>query len=301
MDETIGLIMNKKYFIVILLLFTIVFSIFSSELKYGLINGNNVNIRLEANIKSSVITKLIVGELVTVIEKSNELYRIGKDEYNWFKIKTKKGITGWIYGKYLTLIKEKPKSYSFYKKIIWNNLKKEAGRDSLSNVKIKFDKGRGLIYCSFIITDYCGDKCDGAGAIGLNYILKIDGDHLNLIFVTSSNNEIILYKDYIINKFSNYRLEVYDTSQNRKKDIRDLWSKRLQGIKKSNDSVCKLTYSFSIRKYEKENSLKFGSGSFIRFDKSNMLFTLFVKKNKNSSIIKSIIYKFNNGKFLEEE
>jgi hypothetical protein len=59
----------------------------------GTANVASLNVRSQANTTSDIVVKLVKGESVTVLSKSGE----------WYKIKTSKGKTGWVLGKYLTV------------------------------------------------------------------------------------------------------------------------------------------------------------------------------------------------------
>ncbi len=64
----------------------------TTKVKKGVINASILNIRQKANITSDVAGKLVKGETIQIVSKSNE----------WYKIKTSKGIEGWVHSKYVT-------------------------------------------------------------------------------------------------------------------------------------------------------------------------------------------------------
>lgn len=59
----------------------------------GTINTLILNVRSQANTTSSILAKAAKGEIVTIITKGAE----------WHKIKTTKGITGYVLAKYVTM------------------------------------------------------------------------------------------------------------------------------------------------------------------------------------------------------
>ena len=65
------------------------------------INSNNVNFRRDANLASQILGQLNSGDQVDVITKGDKKEKIGKWENYWYKIKTKKGIEGWIFGQFI--------------------------------------------------------------------------------------------------------------------------------------------------------------------------------------------------------
>lgn len=67
--------------------------IFAEGLGAGKVTGNYVNVRTEGNLSGSVITQVSKDEIVTVLEKQGD----------WYKVKLSNGREGWIYGKYLSI------------------------------------------------------------------------------------------------------------------------------------------------------------------------------------------------------
>ena len=59
----------------------------------GTINASILNVRSQANTTSSIVAKVVKGESVTIVTKGAE----------WHKIKTSKGITGYVLGKYVSI------------------------------------------------------------------------------------------------------------------------------------------------------------------------------------------------------
>ncbi|MCX8132171.1 MAG: SH3 domain-containing protein [Clostridia bacterium] len=57
----------------------------------GKVTASALNIRENANTTSKVVGKLTKDEVVTVLSKNGE----------WYKIKNSKGVTGWVLGKYI--------------------------------------------------------------------------------------------------------------------------------------------------------------------------------------------------------
>ncbi len=65
-----------------------------SSRKY-VINGNKVNIRAQPNTRAKVTIQLNTGDIVEVLDTS------GRGSNIWYKIKTSKGNTGWVFGEYI--------------------------------------------------------------------------------------------------------------------------------------------------------------------------------------------------------
>ncbi|MDP4095031.1 MAG: SH3 domain-containing protein [Bacillota bacterium] len=61
--------------------------------KTAVVNASALNVRATPDTTAAILAKALKGETVTVISNSGD----------WTKIKTSKGITGWVLGQYLTL------------------------------------------------------------------------------------------------------------------------------------------------------------------------------------------------------
>lgn len=59
----------------------------------GTVTASALNVRSQANTTSSVVAKVYKGESLTIISKGAE----------WYKIKTSKGTTGYVLGKYVSI------------------------------------------------------------------------------------------------------------------------------------------------------------------------------------------------------
>lgn len=59
----------------------------------GTITASILNVRAQANTTSSIVAKVVKGESVTIVTKGTE----------WHKIKTSKGVMGYVLGKYVSI------------------------------------------------------------------------------------------------------------------------------------------------------------------------------------------------------
>jgi peptidoglycan hydrolase CwlO-like protein len=57
----------------------------------GVVNASSLNVRSQANTTSSVVAGVVKNEVVTIVSKSGD----------WYKIKTSKGVTGFVLGKFI--------------------------------------------------------------------------------------------------------------------------------------------------------------------------------------------------------
>src|SRR5687767_8174403 len=70
----------------------------------GLIIGNAVRIRSDANIKSKEVSKVYNMREVDILEESDKWDALGKEDmcsrYKWVKVKWHPDSVGWVYGQY---------------------------------------------------------------------------------------------------------------------------------------------------------------------------------------------------------
>ncbi len=71
----------------------------------ALIITPNTAMRIDPLIFSSRISLLKKGEVVEILDRSTEEKNIGKSRHYWYKVKLSNGVTGWIYGVNITILK----------------------------------------------------------------------------------------------------------------------------------------------------------------------------------------------------
>lgn len=81
----------------------------------GLVVGEGVRLRSEANLESEIVEKLSTGDIVRMLEVSKKRVAIGSGEdfcikngYFWYRVQTVNNNQGWIYGKFLYSILKDP-------------------------------------------------------------------------------------------------------------------------------------------------------------------------------------------------
>lgn len=74
-----------------------------SDNTLGIITRGSTAMRIDPMIFSGIITQLPKGESVEVLEKSREKNYVGKSSDYWYKIKSKSGISGWVFGQNIAL------------------------------------------------------------------------------------------------------------------------------------------------------------------------------------------------------
>ncbi len=73
--------------------------------KKGIISGERVRLRSKPQVlRKNVITTLNYGEKVIIITKSSEKKEIENEKYYWYKVELMDNTSGWIFGKYITLL-----------------------------------------------------------------------------------------------------------------------------------------------------------------------------------------------------
>nr|WP_155243383.1 SH3 domain-containing protein [Leptospira noguchii] len=75
---------------------------------YGFVRGSTVNVRSDAKLASDKVGLLKKGEVVNIESVSQAKEDIQNDSAYWYKIKSKSGLSGWVYGKFLMLYDHSP-------------------------------------------------------------------------------------------------------------------------------------------------------------------------------------------------
>jgi hypothetical protein len=97
--------MNKKIIFITSITFLFIINSFTTpKIIYsniGVILGDIVNIRIAPSITSQVIGSVKENDFVKIIERTNIKETIGQFNDKWLKIKTEKGIIGFIFGAFI--------------------------------------------------------------------------------------------------------------------------------------------------------------------------------------------------------
>lgn len=70
---------------------------------------DGLKVRLSPGIQSPEIGRLKKNESLTLFRRSASSIKVGKLNAHWYHVKTDAGLTGWVYGAYLTI--ERPSDY----------------------------------------------------------------------------------------------------------------------------------------------------------------------------------------------
>ena len=75
------------------------------EDQYGIINTSGAQMRIDPMVFAGTVDELNHGDAVIIIERSKEKTWVGKIQDYWYHVKTKDGLTGWVFGQNLKIKK----------------------------------------------------------------------------------------------------------------------------------------------------------------------------------------------------
>ena len=67
----------------------------------GIVVGTRVNVRKRASTKSKIVGVVYEGDQVSILKRNDKKVKISKYYDRWVKVKTPKGVTGYLYGAFL--------------------------------------------------------------------------------------------------------------------------------------------------------------------------------------------------------
>ena len=73
------------------------------DIRKGKINDTKVRLRTEPNLNCETLLLLDKDFQVQILERSINMFTIDNEDWYWYRIETKSGKTGWVYGKYLDI------------------------------------------------------------------------------------------------------------------------------------------------------------------------------------------------------
>ncbi|PKL36172.1 MAG: hypothetical protein CVV44_18310 [Spirochaetae bacterium HGW-Spirochaetae-1] len=71
----------------------------------AIITSHNTSVRIEPYVFSARVTLLSKGDTADLLDKSAEKTWIGKDCNYWYRVRLKDGMTGWVFGSTLKILK----------------------------------------------------------------------------------------------------------------------------------------------------------------------------------------------------
>lgn len=75
------------------------------EEQYGVVSASGTQMRIDPMVFAGIVGELNQGDAVTIIERSKEKTWVGKMHDYWYHVKTKEGLTGWVFGQNLKIKK----------------------------------------------------------------------------------------------------------------------------------------------------------------------------------------------------
>ncbi len=73
-----------------------------------LCSGNDVNLRNSAGTEGGIVGKVRKDEILVQLEKSMDTFQVGDVRDYWYRVASLSGLSGWIFGKFLTPLDVKP-------------------------------------------------------------------------------------------------------------------------------------------------------------------------------------------------
>lgn len=199
--------MKFKYIFIFVVLATLVvgYMILAQEKdggeNYGIIQGDNVNMRAKPDVKSKVVERLEKHEFVYCMDKTEGKSRIGNEEEHWYKVKDCDGKEGWVFGKYIKCLNPSIEPDKYYRKMIYVDIVERSLCKTEYIIKIhklSYENDHYIIDFEKKEKPQYYSKCECA-VMDIDYLSFyriIDGIFTKTIDTNSF--EYIFYKDYII-------------------------------------------------------------------------------------------------------
>lgn len=173
----------------------------------GVVSGNRVRIRANANLSGTILGSLNAGQEVEVLGVGDEVEIIGKPApgcagqgFRWYLIKMPGGKAGWIYGQYLYQVREE----ELYEDMMENY---PAGQFRYG-MEFYGKKGAALIGCNYRYMPYFSIEKGKKG-----YPFIYEGEVLKLVWKIHSNKEIVIgyHVSYLNPDAVTLETQYYDT------------------------------------------------------------------------------------------
>lgn len=269
--------------------------------EYGIIQADDINIRVEPHIKAKVIGKLERYEFVYCIGKTQEKEKINEEEEYWYKIHNCDNKEGWVYGKYIRYIDPTKEPDKYFKIIIEEEIVNNGLCNSGDKTKIYKLKKENYHY----IIDFesnekvkMGSEYNIMGMSLLIFYRVINGELIKVIENMGKRNYIFDINWIII--YSNKGFDIYNT-----KKYREIYYEtHCKNIPcKYYDSTGFYLRQDVISKIEECNTdwntrLNCISYSEMEFNSETMEVVVYIRKDKDK-LLKQERYKFKDGVFVK--
>jgi len=268
--------------------------------KYCIIQGDDVNMRMQPHVKAKVIGKLGKYEFVYCIGKTEGKDKVGEDEEYWYKIRNCDNKEGWVFGKYIQYIDGTKEPDKYYKQMIEIEIDKSKFCDPEDVTKIyslKYENNHYIIDFEF------KQKLEYAvyGVMGARWVAFykiVDGVLTETIH--ANTRKYLFYDNYII-LYSPKGFTIYNTLKYKERtgephfDIPykyyDCTGFYLRQDIISNIPECNV---------DKDTRLNCISYSDMEFNPETLEVTVNIRKEKNN-LFKQEKYKFKDGNFVKVE
>ena len=258
----------------------------AEAVSYGVIKGDNVNIRTDKSLSSKVIGSLNKFDTVTIIGDSGKEYEIDGQSYLWYNI-AHKGKTGWIYGKYVNILPTEPRKVTYYIDLLEKKLnivftKEYDDYYSYNNYNDR-NPSQTNYYLNPNEPGYLNLKSDIHDEFCMNTVKEVyqyDDDKLKLILTGAD----------VIHIHTNFILSIQADS----KDYDRIYSIEVYNLKKQVKDVISSSPDCLFEKvFEKEENRE--EGISLHFDYKTLTLRVYMEKlNQTVSVLK-----FKNGVFQQ--
>jgi hypothetical protein len=267
--------------------------------EYCIIQGDDVNMRIQPHVKAKVIGKLGKYEFVYCIGKTEGKDKVGGDEEYWYKIRNCDNKEGWVFGKYIQYIDGTKEPDKYYKEIIYIEI---VDRDFC--LKGKKNKIYKLVYEQnhYIMDFEKKEKVKLADmynemSVGSLVFYKIIDSRLTETIHTMGDQQYFFYKDYIF-IYTLKGIDVYTTKKYREKR----GEPHFDIPYKYYDCTGFYLYQDILKNYDecKGKELDCDFYSNMEFNPETLEVTVNIRKEKGK-LLKQEKYKFKDGNFVKVE
>ena len=265
--------------------------------EYCIIQGDDVNMRMQPHVKAKVIGKLGKYEFVYCIGKTEGKDKVGEDEEYWYKIRNCDNKEGWVFGKYIQYIDGTKEPDKYYKQmieieIVDSNFCKKEYKCKIYKLSkennhyiIDFESKQKLEYAKY-------------GVMGGRWLsfYKIIGDQF-VETIHTSDHKYLFSQDYII-IYTEQAIRIYNTKKYREKR----GEPHVNIPYKYYDCTGFYLYQDILKNYDecKGKELDCDFYSNMEFNPETLEVTVNIRKEKGK-LLKQEKYKFKDGNFVKVE
>jgi len=267
--------------------------------EYCIIQGDDVNMRMQPHVKAKVIGKLEKYEFVYCIGKTEGKDKVGEDEEYWYKIRNCDNKEGWVFGKYIQYIDGTKEPDKYYKQMIENEIIKRLYCSYGNKVKIyklSYENNHYIIDFENKEKVKLADMYNEISVGLLIFYRMIDGI-FNRSIENMGRRNYLFYKDYIF-IYTLKGIDVYNTRKYRE----ERGEPHFDIPYKYYDCTGFYLYQDILKNYDecKGKELDCDFYSDMEFNLETLEVTVNIRKEKGK-LLKQEKYKFKDGNFVKVE